>query len=63
MNIALGTARALHFLHTVKEKALIHGDIKSANILLDCNFEPKLGDFGLAREGPTSNYTSIKVRS
>ena len=61
LNIALGTARALQFLHTVKEKPLIHGDIKSANILLDRNFEPKLGDFGLAREGPLAHYTSMQV--
>ena len=59
--IAIGTAKALQFLHTVKEKPLIHGDIKSANILLDCNFQPKLGDFGLAREGPMSPRTSRKV--
>lgn len=30
---------------------MIHGDIKTANILLDLNCEPKIGDFGLSREG------------
>ncbi|XP_046814894.1 serine/threonine-protein kinase pelle [Vespa crabro] len=49
--IAKGTARGLQYLHTIGEKPLIHGDIKSANILLDKNFEPKIGDFGLARKG------------
>ncbi|XP_034941995.1 pelle-like serine/threonine-protein kinase pik-1 [Chelonus insularis] len=49
--IAKGTARGLQYLHTIGEKPLIHGDIKSANILLDKNMEPKIGDFGLAREG------------
>ncbi|XP_063868091.1 uncharacterized protein LOC135104487 isoform X2 [Scylla paramamosain] len=58
--VALGTAGALQFLHTVKEKPLIHGDVKSANILLDQNYEPKLGDFGLAREGK-SRSTSLQV--
>ncbi|XP_076754652.1 serine/threonine-protein kinase pelle [Xylocopa sonorina] len=57
--IAKGTARGLQYLHTIGEKPLIHGDIKSANILLDKNFEPRIGDFGLAREGPESD--SMKV--
>ena len=41
-NIARRTARGLQFLHTVGDKSLIHGDIKSANILLDKNFEPEI---------------------
>ncbi|KOX69995.1 Serine/threonine-protein kinase pelle [Melipona quadrifasciata] len=49
--IAKGIACGLQYLHTVGEKPLIHGDIKSANILLDKNLEPRIGDFGLAREG------------
>ncbi|KAK6642659.1 hypothetical protein RUM43_004161 [Polyplax serrata] len=61
LNIATGTARGIQFLHTIGEKPLIHGDIKSANILLDLNFEPKIGDFGLAREGPYNHYTHMKV--
>ncbi|XP_069988358.1 uncharacterized protein [Penaeus vannamei] len=58
--IAWCTARGLQYLHTVKDKPLIHGDVKSANILLDQNYEAKLGDFGLAREGK-SQVTSMKV--
>ncbi|RZF45921.1 hypothetical protein LSTR_LSTR008298 [Laodelphax striatellus] len=61
LNIAIGTARGLNYLHSVFDKPLIHGDIKSANILLDQNFEPKIGDFGLAREGPMQQYTHMKV--
>ncbi|XP_033338901.1 serine/threonine-protein kinase pelle isoform X1 [Megalopta genalis] len=57
--IAKGTARGLQYLHTIGKKPLIHGDIKSANILLDKNFEPRIGDFGLAREGPEKD--SMKV--
>lgn len=57
--IAKGMARGLQYLHTIGGKSLIHGDIKSANILLDRNFEPRIGDFGLAREGPKRD--SMKV--
>ncbi|CAH0554860.1 unnamed protein product [Brassicogethes aeneus] len=45
--IAFGTAKAAAYLHTVFN--VIHRDIKSANILLDPNNKPKLGDFGLIR--------------
>ncbi|PIO55195.1 hypothetical protein TELCIR_23419, partial [Teladorsagia circumcincta] len=49
--IAEGTACGLHFLHSIGSVPIIHGDVKSANILLDRHFEPKLGDFGLSRDG------------
>lgn len=50
--IILGTALGLQYLHTyIEGKPLIHGDIKPANILLDPCGAPKIGDFGLVREG------------
>lgn len=51
VNIAVGTARGIQFLHGYKEKPLIHCDIKPANILLDPWCVPKIGDFGFSREG------------
>jgi len=59
-NIALGTARGLVHLHA---KKIIHGDIKGPNILLDKYFEPKIGDFGLARGGPENDEFSYKIIS
>lgn len=60
--IALGTARGLQYLHTyISEKPLIHGDIKPANVLLDNSCVPKIGDFGLVREG--SSTGSMEVSS
>nr|CAB3256808.1 interleukin-1 receptor-associated kinase 4-like [Phallusia mammillata] len=58
VRVACGAARGLQFLHTMKSKPLIHGDIKTANILLDASYTAKLGDFGLAREMPWNASTS-----
>ncbi|XP_045141417.1 interleukin-1 receptor-associated kinase 1 [Echinops telfairi] len=48
MDVLLGTARAIQFLHQ-NSPSLVHGDVKSSNVLLDERLTPKLGDFGLAR--------------
>ncbi|XP_057417982.1 L-type lectin-domain containing receptor kinase IX.1-like [Lotus japonicus] len=47
-NIVRGLASALLYLQEEWEKCVIHRDIKSSNIMLDSNFNAKLGDFGLA---------------
>lgn len=49
-SIGEGVAKGLYYLHTLRDKPLVHGDVKSANVLLDSQYEPKLGDFGLARQ-------------
>lgn len=48
--ILLGVASALAYLHQECENQIIHRDVKTSNIMLDANFNPKLGDFGLARQ-------------
>lgn len=60
--IALGTARGIQYLHTYKPgRPLIHGDIKPANILLDPCCVPKIGDFGLVREGTNESMEVSSV--
>ncbi|KAF8108175.1 hypothetical protein N665_0114s0065 [Sinapis alba] len=48
VNIILGVASALTYLHEECERQIIHRDVKTCNIMLDAGFNAKLGDFGLA---------------
>ncbi|XP_050377106.1 probable LRR receptor-like serine/threonine-protein kinase At1g12460 [Argentina anserina] len=47
--IALGTAKAIAYLHHDCRPPLLHLNIKSTNILLDENYEAKLSDYGLGK--------------
>ncbi|KAK9514648.1 hypothetical protein VZT92_025351 [Zoarces viviparus] len=51
VGVVKGASAALQFLHFPPDghRALIHGDVKSSNILLDRHLVAKLADFGLAR--------------
>lgn len=49
MKIAIGTARALAYLHHGCRPRIVHRDVSSTNILLGENLERHLSDFGLAR--------------
>ena len=42
VELSEGIAKGINFLHTGFEKALVHRDIKTSNILLDENFVPKV---------------------
>ncbi|CAL9766464.1 unnamed protein product [Musa acuminata subsp. burmannicoides] len=49
LDIALGIARGVEYLHNGCEKRILHLDIKPQNVLLDSRLQPKISDFGLAR--------------
>nr|POF21687.1 putative l-type lectin-domain containing receptor kinase s.5 [Quercus suber] len=47
--ILAGVASALHYLHNEYDQKVVHRDLKASNILLDSNYNARLGEFGLAR--------------
>ncbi|KAL6318130.1 hypothetical protein AAG906_035635 [Vitis piasezkii] len=53
----LRVAQALDYLHNGCEKRVLHRDIKASNIMLDSDFNARLGDFGLARTIQLSDQT------
>lgn len=61
MKVALGAAKGLAYLHSPEAK-VIYRDFKSSNILLDSNYNAKLSDFGLAKDGPIDGKSHVSTR-
>lgn len=63
MKIASGTAQGLEYLHEKANPPIIYRDLKSSNILMDEDFNPRLSDYGLAKltQGDTKTLTTPRV--
>ncbi|ESQ32786.1 hypothetical protein EUTSA_v10005297mg [Eutrema salsugineum] len=62
IKIAAGAAKGIEHLHNVAKPPVIYRDLKTANILLDHGYNPKLSDFGLAKFGPSEDMTHVSTR-
>ncbi|XP_075635970.1 serine/threonine-protein kinase PCRK1 [Castanea sativa] len=61
LKIAQDAARGLAYLHEEMDFQLIFRDFKTSNILLDEDFNAKLSDFGLARQGPPEGLSHVST--
>lgn len=61
LRIAHEAAEGLHFLHSYASPPILHGDVKTANILLDENYMAKVTDFGASILAPSDKEQFVTM--
>ena len=61
LNVALGAAKGILYLHTEADPPVIHRDIKANNILLDSKFTAKVSDFGISKLAPVTDAKGVET--
>ncbi|XP_018728205.2 putative receptor-like protein kinase At3g47110 [Eucalyptus grandis] len=62
LNIAIDIATAIEYLHKGCYPAIVHGDLKPSNLLLDNDMMARVGDFGLAKIISTVSTETLGVQ-
>lgn len=60
IDIAIKVGRGISYLHTFDDKPVIHRDVKTANIFIDSDLQPKVGDFTLVRQLDTAHINDTQ---